>query len=225
VASTSLYRRGSAEFDRGVSFFDAVYGFAITLLITTVHIPAAKYWHSLRSLLGSSFGSELFGFVLSFIVIAVFWRVNYRLIGMMSGMSSRVIVSNITCVFFIILIPLTTQAENSDALDHEPLSVALYAGNIGLASLAQFVMYRIANGSGLVKVIATPASRAFGAIGSLLVPFVFGLSIPIAFWVGTRPAQYLWASLIVLFPLFGWLERRANNDRDPTVVPPQAVDE
>ena len=225
MASVSLYRRGSAEFDRGVSFFDAVYGFAITLLITTVHIPAPKYWHSLRTLLDSSFGSELVGFVLSFVVIALFWRVNYRLIGTMNGMSSRVIVSNITCVFFVILIPLTTQAQNSTALSNEPLAVALYAANITLASIAQFIMYRIAEGTGLVKITATQASQRIATIGSLAVPVVFGISIPIAFWAGTRPAQYVWASLLVLFPLFGWWERRANHDREPTVAPPEAVEE
>jgi uncharacterized membrane protein len=105
-----LYRRGSAEFDRGVSFFDAVYGFAITLLITTVHLPGAKSWQSLHTLLNSSFGNEVFGFVLSFVVIALFWRLNYRLIGRMSGMSSSIVLANIVGILFIILIPFTTQA-------------------------------------------------------------------------------------------------------------------
>lgn len=167
------YVRGSAEFDRGVSFFDAVYGFAITLLITTVHPPGPKAWASVGSLLASGFGSELFGFVLSFLVISLFWRYNYRLIGTMSGMSPRIVSSNIVCVFFIILIPFTTQAMNASALSELPLPTALYAANIALASLAQATMYQIARYSGLVP----PASSRRGAViawaQDLVLPVVF----------------------------------------------------
>jgi hypothetical protein len=37
------YERGSAEVDRGVPFFDAIYGFAITLLITTADVPPQRH--------------------------------------------------------------------------------------------------------------------------------------------------------------------------------------
>jgi hypothetical protein len=39
---TLRYNRDTAEFDRGIQFFDAIYGFAITLLITTVHLPPSS---------------------------------------------------------------------------------------------------------------------------------------------------------------------------------------
>jgi len=57
----SSHGRGS-EFDRGVSFFDAIYGFAITLLITAVDVPSAKAWHSVHALLRSGVGNQIVGF-------------------------------------------------------------------------------------------------------------------------------------------------------------------
>jgi uncharacterized membrane protein len=209
------YGRGSAEFDRGVSFFDAVYGFAITLLITTVHPPGPKAWASVRTLLASGFGSELFGFVLSFLVIALFWRYNYRLIGTMSGMTSRIVASNIACVFFIILIPFTTQAMNSAALTNLPLPTALYAANIAFASLSQATMYQIARASGLVPAASTRRGTVIGWVQDLALPVVFLGSIPIAFLAGAHYAQDSWALLAVLMPVLGRVSMKINGPLAP----------
>jgi TMEM175 potassium channel family protein len=223
--SIHLYRRGSSEFDRGVSFFDAVYGFAITLLVTTVHIPGPSAWRDLHTLLSSDFGSQISGFVLSFLVIALFWRLNYRLIGTMNGMSSRVVLANIGCVFFIILIPLTTQAMNSPDLADRPLATSVYAANIALASLAQSVMWQIARRSELVKVDSTRASSVVGLVSEAVLPLVFLASIPIAYLANTHVAQYSWAALLVLMPLFSRLQKRLNHGREPLVVPPHETAE
>lgn len=215
------YGRGSAEFDRGVSFFDAIYGFAITLLITAIDLPPANAWRSLPALLQSGFGNQLLGFALSFIVIALFWRLNYRLIGTMNGMTQRIVISNIVCVFFIILIPFSTQALNAPNLGGLPLPVALYAANLGLASLAQNSMYEIAKRSKLT--IMSPRTRASTIVGqasAYLLPLVFAVSIVLAFTVNTHVAEYSWLSLIVLMPLGARLEKRANGGVMPFAMKP-----
>jgi uncharacterized membrane protein len=215
------YGRGSAEFDRGVSFFDAVYGFAITLLITSVDVPPAKAWRTLHALLQSGFGNQILGFVLSFVVIALFWRLNYRLIGTMNGMTQRIVISNIVCVFFIILIPFSTQALNAPDLGDLPLPVAVYAANLALASLAQTSMYTVAKRSKLT--IMSPRTRASAIVGEVsgyLFPFVFALSIVLAFTVNTRVAEYSWASLLALMPLGARLEKRLNGNVMPYAMKP-----
>jgi uncharacterized membrane protein len=215
------YGRDSAEFDRGVSFFDAIYGFAITLLITAVDVPPAKAWHSVHALLQSGFGNQIVGFALSFVVIALFWRLNYRLIGTMNGMTQRIIISNIVCVFFIILIPFSTQALNAPNLSGLPLPVSLYAANLALASLAQTSMYTIAKRSKLT--ILSPRTRASAIAGQAseyVLPFVFGLSIVLAFTVSARTAEYSWLSLVVLMPLGGVLEKRLNGNVTPFAMNP-----
>ena len=220
------YGRGSAEFDRGVSFFDAIYGFAITLLITTVHVPGASAWTSVHALLKSGFGSQITGFVLSFVVIALFWRLNYRLIGTMRGMTPRIIIANIVCVFFVILVPFTTQALHAPALDGLPLPTALYAANIALVALAQSIMYLIAERSKLTAMSPhTRASSVARYAGDFIAPFVFGFSIVLAYTAGIGVAQYSWLSLAVLMPVLGQLEKRLNHNVMPVTLRPDEATE
>lgn len=202
MAST-IYSRSSAEFDRGVQFFDAIYGFAITLLITTVRLPPSDAWTSLGALMRSPLPSQLYGFVLSFVVIAVFWRQNYRMVGSLTAMDSAVVVANIACAFFIVLITFTTQALHEPSTSNLPLPVSLYALNIALAAIAQIVMMAIAKGRGLTSSEATDPEGALWlqALRRSLVPGVFLVSIPIAFLVNVQVAQYSWALLLLLVPL------------------------
>jgi uncharacterized membrane protein len=200
--ASGVYSKESTEFDRGIQFFDAIYGFAITLLITTVHLPAAAAWRSLPALLNSGLPSELYGFVLSFVIIAVFWRENYLLLSSLKALDSVILVANIVCAFFIVLINLTTQALHAPSNSGLPLPVALFALNITLASAAQVVMITLAERRGLTVVETTPTTnRWIRGIRRILVPAVFLLSIPIAFIFGATPAQYFWASLLVILPL------------------------
>jgi len=206
-----IYRWNSTEFDRGVLFFDAIYGFAITLLITTVHLPPTAAWRSLGSLFGSALPSELFGFVLSFVVIAVFWRENYLLVSSLKAMDSVILVANIVCAFFIVLITFSTQALHAPSTSGLPLPVDLYALNIALASIAQIVMFALAQRRGLSIPAAVPRSGWWlRTVARVVVPAVFLLSIPVAFFWGVQAAQYSWASLLVFVPLIR-LVRRAGN--------------
>lgn len=83
------YGRDSVEFARAVAFFDAIYAFALTLLVVNVDPPEAAAWTSLGALLDSGLGSQLLGFAISFIVIPVFWRVNHRLIARFAARGRR----------------------------------------------------------------------------------------------------------------------------------------
>jgi uncharacterized membrane protein len=210
---TLRYNRDTAEFDRGIQFFDAIYGFAITLLITTVHLPSASAWSSIHALLRSGLMSQLLGFVLSFTVIALFWRANYRLIASLKAMDPTIVLTNIVCAFFIVLITFSTQALNAPHTSNLPLPVALYAVNIALASLSQTVMYDLAERRGLTKIDRPPAlrQRVRLMVPDLVFPAVFLASVPIAYVISTSTAQYSWASLLLLSPL----ARRLTTRRGP----------
>ena len=55
-APTEHYERDTIEFARAFTFFDAVYAFALTLLVVNVDPPEASDWKSLTALLGSGLG-------------------------------------------------------------------------------------------------------------------------------------------------------------------------
>lgn len=204
----AAFDRSSVEFGRGVSFFDAIYGFAITLLITNIDLPPAQAWSSLSALLDSSLIPQVFGFLLSFAVIAVFWRVNYRITAGISLMTPAIMTWNIIAVLFIVLLPFTTQGTSDPGTSHYALPTVLYAANIGLASLAQTAILFSARRQG-----RTPGSRnASGirqALPHLTVPAVFFASIPVIFLAGPGPGRLVWAALLVLGPLAGRIQVRA----------------
>jgi len=199
----------SPVFGRGLSFTDAIYGFAITLLVVNLDVPAAADWSSLSALIGSGLYGQLFGYTLSFVVIAIFWRVNFRLVRSMSGMTSPVLTAQIVAAFFVVLIPFTTQGMSDPATRDLGLPTALYALNIALASLAQTATYLIAQRQGLTSLPSTNDVSRRLVLASLVTPLVFLASIPIAVGVGSQAAELSWLLLVVLGPLTGRIAPRA----------------
>ncbi|HWU59515.1 MAG TPA: TMEM175 family protein [Microbacteriaceae bacterium] len=202
-------KRETTEFDRGLGFFDAVYAFAITLLITNVDMPAPDAWKNIGSLLGGGLGNQLLGFIISFVVIAVFWKVNFDLLREFNGMNTRVVIANLVTVGLVVLLPFTTQGISDPQIVELPLPTALYACNIALAILSQMVMYEVGRRSGLIAVDHAPAALWAGRIDALLKVAVFAVSIPVSFLVGPDWARWVWATLLVIAPLSGrWSDRR-----------------
>ncbi len=205
----------SPEFGRGLSFTDAIYGFAITLLVVNIDVPDASDWESLSTLASSGFFGQLFGFTLSFAVIAVFWRVNFRLVRSISGMTSAVLTANIVGAFFIVLLPFTTQGTSDPGTRDLALPTALYALNVALAAMCQSAMYLIAELQGLTGPVPTRKYLVAQTLQASAVPIVFLVSIPVALAWGPNPARLMWLSLLVIGPLVG-----RNHTRQARVVRP-----
>jgi uncharacterized membrane protein len=198
------FDRSTVEFGRSTSFFDAIYGFAITLLVTNIDPPSADSWTSITALWNSHFPSQLLGFLLSFVVIAIFWRVNFRLIGSMALMSPRLISWNTVAALFIVLIPFTTQGTSDPGTADLRLPTALYALNIALASLSQTAVYLSARKHGLTQVEADKGKLGLGQLLLFLpVPAVFLASIPVTLLAGPIPGRLVWATLFVISPITG----------------------
>ena len=207
--TSDVLRRDSSDFDRGLSFFDAIYGFAVTLLIANVDLPEPQEWQNLPSLADSGLGQQLFGVVLSFVVICVLWRVNVRLIKHMRGLDGPMMVANLVATGLVILVPFTTDALSNPATADLALPTVLYAVNIAGVSLAQSAVYQLGRRGGLER-SPTSARQNRAALGDALVtPAVFLVSVPIALTLGAFAAQLTWLSLVVLLPVAGHLSSRA----------------
>ncbi|MFM9379343.1 TMEM175 family protein [Gordonia sp. VNK21] len=193
----------SNEFGRGITFFDAIYAFSATLLITNLDAPAEEDWRSVSALLDSGLGAQLLGFTISFVVITLFWRVNVGILRQLSALNRPVIIANLVAAGLVILIPFTTSGISIDDVGDYPLPTALYALNIALASLAQTAIYLTAHHH---RVLADGADRLPAhLLASLVPPAVFLMSIPIAYAAGPAAGQWTWLSLVVLVPLSGRL--------------------
>jgi uncharacterized membrane protein len=206
------YSRGTSEFDRSLGFFDAVFGFALTLLIANIDMPPASAWDDLGSVLTGGFGTQLLGFLISFVVIVAFWRTNQELVGRLRSFDSTAITWNIVLVGLVIFIPFTTQGISDPTVDDLPVTTVLYATNVAAAILAQTVMYRGAMQRGLGQVDVPDRVARAELIDALLKPAVFVLSIPVAVVYGGVAGKLTWLLLLIVGPVSGRLVQRVARD-------------
>lgn len=216
VIKTGVVSRERSEFDRGLSFFDAIYGFAITLLIANIDLPPAQAWRSVTALFSGGFGAQLLGFLISFVVIAIFWKTNYDMLGQFSGMNSAVIIANIAATGMVVFIPFTTQAISDPAIAELPLAVVLYALNIVVAILMQLVVFEVGFRQGLLENLR-PSARWVRWVNVASSMGVFLLSIPVAYLIGPTWAMLCWALLLIVDPVIGrWSLRKSEQGDDNT---------
>lgn len=204
-------RRETSEFDRGLSFFDAIYGFAITLLTTSLHLPDREAWRSLPALMDSSFPAQLGTFAISFAVIGLFWRINVHLVQRLREMDAVTITVNLVAAGFVVLVPFTTRGIQDHQIGSMALPTVLYALNIATAILCQAVMFQIARFRGLEsEPMSKRANRSH--LAEALVPAgVFVLSIPVALIWGGSIGKLSWLSLIIIGPVSGRLLAKAKD--------------
>lgn len=206
------YERDTSSHDRALSFFDAVYGFSLTLLVVTIEVKGVGAWRSPEALL-DAVGSQVLSFLISFAVIAVFWRKNHTAIGRFTALDNVTITLNIVAIGFVVLIPFTTRAIGDPRLSNLPLPTSVYALNVALAILASVVMQEVARHRGLVDVDQPPEVRRAHLLNVLSTPAVFLLSIPVAYlgaalWDDASVGRLFWLILLVTGPVAGRWARR-----------------
>lgn len=207
--SARRFDREGVEFARAVTFYDAIYAFAVTLLITTIDDFSPEAWSSLPALWDAN-GKSLTAFTISFVVVVSFWRGSHQAVAGLAAMNGRIIALSCMSMFGVVLIPFATEAMGK--LGDLPLPVAVYAVVIAGTSLMHHVMEDQADQADLRHHRRTAAERRWHWAGAAVLPAVFLLSIPVAYLISPTAAQYSWASLFVLGPTVGgWTHRRMTH--------------
>ncbi|MFA5607842.1 MAG: TMEM175 family protein [Leucobacter sp.] len=193
-----FFDRDGAEFGRGLGFFDAIYGFAITLLVANIDLPPAEAWRDPSHLLDTGLGTQVLGFLISFVVIAVFWWSNTDLLSRFRGVDGAVTVANLVIACLIVFLPFTTQGISDPTTTEYPLATALYAVNVALAIAAQSAMHEIGRARGLVDEDLPRGAWWAARVDVLAKIGILLLSIPVAYLVGPSWGQLSW---LLLFPV------------------------
>ena len=191
------FERETDEFGRGVTFLDALFAFALTLLVTTLDVPDRTAWRSLATL-RDAVGAQLFAFALSFVVIAAFWRAHHELLQRFVALDARLITWNLVLSATIVLLPFTTESLGATSEYGYPLPVAAYAINVAAAALSVTAISVHGLRADLLHDQADRRSMWAQAAAGLVLPGVFLVSVPIAFVFSAPAAQLTW---IALFPL------------------------
>lgn len=127
--------RRKRGFDRFLLFTDAVVAIAITLLILPVVDRASEIGSddlTVSSIIHES-GSQIYAFLLSFLVIAVLWLRHQEIFQNVETVNRALVWANLAWLLTIIALAFTTALtarHNSDSI-----AAPIYIGNVALSSL------------------------------------------------------------------------------------------
>ncbi len=187
---------GSANVDapsvnRLISFSDAVFAIAITLLAIQLRVPAIKHSTSADELaraLGDLSG-QFFTYGITFVLIGIYWLGHHRMFQHISGHNRRLAELNLLFLFTVSFLPFP-----ADLLGHYPnnrTAVVVYASSLAAVTLMSVAIWVYATRAGLTEPDLNPRFRYYFTIRPLVIAVVFLASIGVAF-VNVRIATRLW---------------------------------
>jgi len=200
--SNNLHNELRKEFqlERLILFSDAVFAIAITLLVIEIKIPELHDNVSDKALLQSlaHLIPKFIGFIVSFMMIGLYWTVHHRMFGFVTGYSTKLLVLNLVFLFFVALMPFSTgfysEYAGPDMLRHQLMvPMTFYVLNFcGMGFLNYFMWVHITNPKN--KVAEPPVDPMFARQArsrSLVVPIIFLLMLPVAYFTNVIFAAYL----------------------------------
>jgi uncharacterized membrane protein len=186
------------------AFCDAVFAFALTLLIIDVRIPnmedihtRAALWVALRGL-----APAFSAFLLSFGVILITWVNHHNTLKLVHGCSTGFIYANGLLLLGVVCIPFTTSLLGAFILtDSAAPAVALYNGvlaaqALGWISIANAVLRnQLWSNERAAAVVRERTRRGYEALGLYSGLALLGLWLPKTAAVITTSTWILWLTL------------------------------
>jgi uncharacterized membrane protein len=185
------------ELERVNAFSDGVFAIAITLLVLNVEIPDVP-GDELGSAL-KALWSDLIAYMIGFAVIGLFWFGHHRLFSRLERSDGRLVLVNMVLLGLIGVMPFTTGLLGRY---DEPIAVALYAANVGIATVVDGCIHVVAQVDGLEG--EGVEHDAHTLVLTAVRAGIFLASIPLAYLVSTDVAQYLWLLLIGIVFIRRW---------------------
>lgn len=209
---SSVYPRESLEFGRALSFFDATFAVALTLLVTTLgHASRPQAWNSVETLISAD-GAQLIAFFLSFAVVSRYWLASHQFGASLVRLSTRLIVGTLVLLAGVVILPFSTEALGAF---HQPLATAVYAVNVAFISSIEAVLFILAWTEGLLETVPARRTALVNLVPQVLPPVVFLLSVPLAYLWSSAVARLSWLSLLLLMPpVTAWAKRSAKRGSD-----------
>ncbi len=189
------------DLDRLLTFVDAVVAIAITLLVLPLAEAGNEVGEGGVAELLHAHVNDLFGFALSFVVIARLWLGQHRIV------SGVVLPSNLMTwlllgwTFTIVFLPFPTSLAAST--DQDPLAKILYIGTMAVSSLfLALIAWAVGRDRSVRDTDEAPDVAQSAGIAA---GFVVALVITLAF-----PATGYWPLLLLLLvdPLVRFVRRR-----------------
>jgi uncharacterized membrane protein len=169
--------------DRLTFFSDAVVAIAMTLLAIDLPVPNSDSASGLAEFVGGHL-SEYLAFLISFFVIAQYWRGHHRAYRYVTDAPSSLVRWNTLWLFTVILTPYATRTlYGGDSISGSdfPWRFTFYALVQFLAALSLFLSLREVMRTRLISPDAPPDFVGLWAVRNAVLMIIFGVSIPLAF--------------------------------------------
>ena len=172
-------------------FSDAVFAIAITLLAVDLRVPPSlgRTGMSVGRVIGDA-APSLFGFGISFAVIALFWLGHHGVFRYITAMDRPLIGLNLVFLGTIAFLPYPTEVLS--ASNDQAAAVVFYAACAAAAGIAEGAVWLYATRSqARLAHLSAQDVRRHILLRIARIPVVFLASIPVAI-VAPRIAPYLW---------------------------------
>ncbi|KQS41693.1 TMEM175 family protein [Pedobacter sp. Leaf194] len=167
------------QIERMILFTDAVFAIAITLLIIEIKAPEIHHGMTNAEMINQLLNlvPKFIGFIISFFVIAIYWRSHHRMFSFIKDYDDKLIWLNFFFLFSIILMPFSSAYYSDNTLYNLPFW--FYSLNIAFTGLLNYIMLayiikhrgRISDGFDDIK------TRRLARWRTLIVPAIFVLGI------------------------------------------------
>lgn len=173
------------QLERMILFSDAVFAIAITLLIIDLKVPEIKRPVT-ESHLANALGAlipNIIGFLLSFLLIGLYWTVHHRLFGYVIGYTPFLLWLNLLFLLGIIFLPFSTSFYSAFIDPHLKLPLILYSFNFCYIGLFSFWMHRYVTSSKPNLTEGLTRERAgYFSFRAIVIPIIFALIIIVSFF-------------------------------------------
>jgi uncharacterized membrane protein len=182
--------RSDFQLERFVFFSDGVFAICITLLVIEIKVPGrdelgiytdAVLWKYL-----SHNSLKFLGFLISFGIIGHYWSVHHRIFGYAKAYTSSLIWINLVFLFSVVLLPFSSGLLGEYASDANMLlPYAVYVINMCFTGVVNcWLWLYISNPRrNLLTHKISPERIRLGLYRSLVIPFVFIISISLSFFL------------------------------------------
>lgn len=194
-----------AGLERITAFSDGIFAVAITLLVLSISVPdlgGAETDANLQARLVDTVPS-IIGFVVSFVVVGVFWLSHHRLFQIVHEYDRFTLYANLVFLMTICFVPFPTGVVAR--YGQLPTAVNFYAASMAFAGLMLALLWWVAT----IRPAHSAAQRRMGrffAVRAILTSAIFLISIPIAL-VNVDVARFFWLMIVPEFVIFGRLYR------------------
>lgn len=179
-----------------ISFSDAVFAFAITLMALTIGIPDLPPNLSQSELLQrlDDFYPQFEDYIISFAVIAIFWISYHQVFNHIKGSHISMVYLNLLFLLFITLLSLTTTFVTNYASYQIPYIIYCVIV-IMTSSLLVLIWWYATKEYRLVDKSMHPLFIKGTFFALLAIPIIFSISIIISF-IDLDISQYFWLGII-----------------------------